>query len=274
MSMDPYTVLGVNKSSTDSQIKNAYKNLAKQHHPDRGGNEAKFKEISSAYEQIKTAEKRQQYDMSQQFGQGNHAFNFNGNAFDMAEMFESFFGGGPRQRWQQRRPRNKNLQISIECTLEEVYKGISKQVKIKETGKTMSIDIPAGIDNGQSIKYPKLGMDQIREAPPGDLLVRVYVKPHARYKRKRLDIHVEETVNCFDAMLGKTIDVATIDGKTIKLKVHPGTQPGTIMRIPEHGMKNVHKQAGHLYIHILVSIPNNLTQKDKDDIRNIGITYS
>ena len=94
------------------------------------------------------------------------------------------------------------------------------------------------------------------------------------YKRKRLDLHVEETVNCFDAMLGKTLDVANIDSKTIKLKVHPGTQPGTIMRIPEHGMKNVHGQAGHLYIHILVSIPNNLTQKDKDDIRNIGITYS
>ena len=75
-------------------------------------------------------------------------------------------------------------------------------------------------------------------------------------------------------MLGKTIDVNNIDGNIIKLKIPSGTQPGTIMRIPEHGMLNVGGAAGHLYIHILVSIPNNLTQKDKDDIRNIGITYS
>ena len=109
--MDPYNTLGVTRNSSDADIKKAYKNLAKKHHPDRGGDEVKFKEVSTAYDQIKTAEKRQQFDIGQRFGQGNHSFNFNGDAFDMAEMFESFFGrgGGPRQRWQQRRPRNKNL---------------------------------------------------------------------------------------------------------------------------------------------------------------------
>ena len=276
MSMDPYNTLGVTRNSSDADIKKAYKNLAKKHHPDRGGDEVKFKEVSTAYDQIKTAEKRQQFDIGQRFGQGNHSFNFNGDAFDMAEMFESFFGrgGGPRQRWQQRRPRNKNLQIAIECTLEDVYQGITKEIKIKETGKNLTINIPRGIDTGQSIKYPGLGLDVVQGAPAGDLLCKIYVKKHPRYKRQRLDLHVEETVNCFDAMLGKTIDVNNIDGNIIKLKIPSGTQPGTIMRIPEHGMLNVGGAAGHLYIHILVSIPNNLTQKDKDDIRNIGITYS
>ena len=272
MTMDPYNTLGVNKDASDKEIKEAFKNLAKTHHPDRGGNEAKFKEINSAYDSIKTAEKRQEYDMAQRFGDGNFSFSTSGDPFDMADMFTSFFGQNIRP--QRRRPTNKNVQIAMECTLEEVYTGTKKEVRIDQLGKTMAIDVPKGIDNGQSIRYKGLGMNNVPAAPPGDLLCKIYLKPHSRYKRQKLDLHVEETINCFDAMLGKTIDVQHLNGSVIKLKIPAGTQPNTVMRIPEHGMSNNTGSQGNLYIHVLVSIPNNLTDKDKDDTRNIGNTYS
>lgn len=273
MAMDPYKTLGVDASATDADIKKAFRKLAVQYHPDRGGDESKFKEINTAYDTIKTADKRQQYDTSKRFGSDGFQFNFNdGQPFDMQDMFTSFFGQNVRP--QRRKPTNKNIQIGLECTLEEVYYGCKKEVTIDQIGKTIAIDVPRGIDNGQSVRYKGLGLNQVPNAPAGDLLCRIYVKKHPRYTRQRLDLHVEESVNCFTAMLGTNIDVHNIDSKVIKLKVPAGTQPGTVMRIPEHGMHGMNGQMGNLYVRINISIPNNLTEKDKNDIRTISETYS
>ena len=274
--MDPYKVLGVDQSASDQDIKQAFRKLAVKYHPDRGGDENKFKEINEAYDKIKTQEKRQQYEASKRFGGDGFNFNFaQGDPFDMQDMFAQFFGDGFRQqRRYQRRPQNRNIQVSLEITLEDSYHGAKKLFNLDQLPKKISVDIPKGIDSGQTIRYKGLGSNTVKDAPPGDLMIKVYVAPHKKFKRSKLDLHVEHTVSCYDAILGTKIIINHIDGTKITVKVPAGTQPGTTMRIPEHGMTNTANQVGHLYVHINVSIPTNLTEKDKDDIRRIAQTYS
>lgn len=274
--MDPYTVLGVDQSASDQDIKQAFRKLAVKYHPDRGGDENKFKEINEAYDKIKTAEKRQQFEASKRFGGDGFNFNFSqGDPFDMQDMFAQFFGDGFRQqRRYSRRPSNKNIQVNLEISLEDSYHGAKKLFNLDQLPKKISVDIPRGIDSGQTIRYKGLGSSEIKEAPAGDLLIKVYVSPHPVFKRSKLDLHMEQTVNCFDAILGTKLVITHLDKSKITLKIPPGTQPGTTMRIPEHGMVNSSNQVGHLYIHINVSIPTSLTEREKDDIRRISETYS
>tara|TARA_A100001011_G_scaffold164606_1_gene173229 strand:+ start:466 stop:1293 length:828 start_codon:yes stop_codon:yes gene_type:complete len=275
MAMDPYQTLGVDQSASDQQIKAAFRKLAVQYHPDRGGDEDKFKEINEAYDKIKTQEKRQQYEASKRFGGDGFNFNFTqGDPFDMQDMFTQFFGEGFANSRRSRRPHNKPIQIAIECTLEDVYYGSKKEIQIDQTGKTMVIDIPQGIDNGQTIRYKGLGMNQIKNAPAGDLLCKIKVKNHPIFYRQKLDLHTEQTVNCFQAILGTKIIFEHIDSKKITLKIPPGTQPGTTMRIPEHGMTGMNRRTGHLYVHVNVAIPTNLKEKDKNEIKSISESYS
>ena len=276
MAMDPYQVLGVDQSASDQDIKQAFRKLAVQYHPDRGGNEDKFKEINEAYDKIKTQEKRQQYEASKRFGGDGFNFNFaQGDPFDMQDMFSQFFGDGFRQsRRYQRRPTNRNIQVSLEISLEDSYYGSKKLFNLDQLPKKISVDIPKAIDSGQTIRYKGLGNNLIKEAPPGDLLIKIYVIPHKVFKRNKLDLHIDQTISCYDAILGTKIIVDHIDQTKITIKVPPGTQPGTTMRIPEHGMTNTNNQVGHLYVHINVSIPTNLTKEDRDDIDRISKKYS
>lgn len=277
MDMDPYTVLGVDQSASDQDIKSAFRKLAVKYHPDRGGDENKFKEINEAYDKIKTQEKRQQYEASKHFGGDGFNFNFQqGDAFDMQDIFSQFFGGDPfsrNRRQYNRNPKNKNLQVNLEISLEEAYKGVKKILKLDQLEKEVSVDIPQGIDTGQTIRYKGLGSSSIKNQPPGDLLIKVYVSPHSRFQRKRLDIHHEASINCFTAITGGYVDVPTIDGKSIKLKIPEGTQPGTTMRITNHGMRQG-SYVGDFFIHVNVSIPKNLKDKDKNDIQRIAESYS
>ena len=155
-----------------------------------------------------------------------------------------------------------------------MYYGCKKEIQSDQTGKTMVIDIPKGIDTGQTIRYKGLGMNVIKNAPPGDLMCKIKVKNHPMFHRQRLDLHTEQTISCFQAILGTKIIFNNIDTKKITLKIPPGTQPGTTMRIPEHGMTGMNKRIGHLYVHVNVAIPTNLKEKDKDDIKSIAESYS
>lgn len=277
MDMDPYTTLGVKSDASDSEIKNAFRKLAVKYHPDRGGDENKFKEINEAYDKIKTPEKRQQYEASKHFGGDGFSFQFNeGDPFDMQDMFSQFFGGSPfgkGRRQYNRQPTNKNLQVNLEITLEESYNGSKKVLKIDQLDQDIAVDIPHGIDSGQSIKYKGLGLRNIKSAPPGDLIIKIYVRPHKIFKRQKLDLHTEISVNCFKAIVGDQVEVPTIDGKTIKLKVPKGTQPGTTMRVTQHGMRQG-SYVGDFFVHINVSIPKTLKEEDRNAIERIAKTYS
>ena len=273
---DPYSTLGVSPESSDQEIKKAFRSLAVKYHPDRGGDENKFKEINEAYDKIKTAEKRQQFEASKRFGGDGFSFSFNQDGGDMQDIFNQFFGGDPfgrQRRPYRRKPTNKNLQINLEMTLEQAYTGIKKTVHIDQLNGEVEINIPKGIDHGQTVRFKGLGLNNVAEAPPGDLLVKIYMQRHPFIVRQKLDLHTEISVNCFEAINGTSKDVRTIDGKIIKLKVAPGTQPGTVMRMARYGMEH-NTRVGDYFVRINVSIPKNLKEEDRDAIRDIGKTYS
>ena len=274
--MDPYQALGVDQSATDQQIKSAFRKLAVQYHPDRGGDENKFKEINEAYDKIKTQEKRQQYEASKRFGGDGFNFNFSqGDPFDMQDVFSQFFGEGFRNsRTYRRQPPNRNIQIGLEATLEDVYYGNAKQVHIDQLNKTIEIKIPKGINTGQSIRYKGLGLHTNQSLPAGDLLCKIHVKPHETFARDGLNLYAETSVNVWDAINGTTVQMPTIEGKQLTIKVPQGTQPGNVMKVAEHGLINAGGRVGDYFIKINVSIPKNLTKEDRDDIDRISKKYS
>jgi curved DNA-binding protein len=275
MDMDPYTTLGVNQSASDQDIKKAFKDLAKKYHPDRGGDEAKFKEINEAYDKIKTADKRQQFEASKHFGGDGFRFDFGGDGFDptnVQDIFNQFFGQGARTY--RRQSPNKNIQINLEVSLEDVYTGITKRIHIDQTGKDIDIKIPRGIAHGQSIRYNGLGMSTNRNMPTGDLMCRIYIANHPLFVRDGLNLYAEKSISVWNAINGTTIQMPTIDGKNISIKIPPGTQPGNVMKIPQHGMINTSGRYGDYFVKINVSIPKNLTKEDRDDIQRISQKYS
>ena len=273
---DPYQLLGVNEQSSDQDIKSAFRKLAVKYHPDRGGDENKFKEINEAYDKIKTQEKRQQYETSKRFGGDGFNFNFaQGDPFDMQDMFSQFFGDGFRQtRTYRRQPPNRNIQIAIEVTLEDVYYGTTKQVQIDQIKKTIEIKIPKGINNGQSIRYKGLGMHTNKSMPAGDLLCKVHIQPHQTFARDGLNLYAETSVSVWNAINGTSVQMPTIEGKTLTIKIPPGTQPGNVMKVAEHGLVNASDRVGDYFIKINVAIPKNLTKEDRDDIDRISKKYS
>jgi len=275
--MDPYTVLGVDQSASDQDIKQAFRKLAVKYHPDRGGDENKFKEINEAYDKIKTEEKRQQFEASKRFGGDGFNFNFSqGDPFDMQDMFSQFFGGDPFSRGRRsynRQPTNKNIQVNLEITLLEAFHGAKKFFNLDQLPNKVTIDIPPGVDSGQTIRYKGLGTKDIKNQPPGDLLVKIQIIPHPDFKRNKLDLHTETSVSAFEAIIGTTKEIKTVDGISIKLKIPAGTQPNTTMRIPQHGMRNG-VYVGDFYVHVNVSIPKNLTEEDKNAIKQFAKTYS
>ena len=274
--MDPYQSLGVDQSATDQQIKSAFRKLAVLYHPDRGGDENKFKEINEAYDKIKTQEKRQQYEASKRFGGDGFNFNFSqGDSLDMQDMFAQFFGDGFRQSKNYRRqPPNRNIQIGIEITLEDVFYGNSKQVQIDQINKGIEIKIPKGIASGQSIRYKGLGLQNNPNMPAGDLLCKVHVKQHELFARDGLNLYAEKSVSVWDAINGTTVQMPTIEGKNLTVKVPQGTQPGNVMKVAEHGLINAGGRVGDYFIKINVAIPKNLTKEDRDDIDRISKKYS
>ena len=261
----PYQTLGVQETANDQEIKKAYKKLAMQHHPDRGGDAKKFQEISEAYESVKSEDKRQQLKMQQKFG-GNFQYRSQPFGFDIFEQFEDMFGGAP---FQQRRPRrNRNMSITVPIKLEEAFHGIKKQISVQlGSGKrqVVDLDIPAGVNNGMTLSYKGLGDDQVKGLPPGDLQVRLQINKHPRWERKANDLYTATQINAFEAMLGTKIAINTLDGKSLKATVSPGTQPGTYIRLPNEGFPIIKtKTRGHMFIRIDISIPSNLTQEQKE----------
>jgi curved DNA-binding protein len=268
--MDPYSTLGIDKNASDKDIKTAFKNLAKTHHPDRGGDETKFKQVNEAYQQIKNPEARERYNQEQMFGNSN-GFNFNFQDGDMGgfdDLINSFFGGGGTGF--RRSIKNKNIQISMRVTLEEVYKGNKKRIQIDQLGKSVDIAIPKAIQSGQTIRYKGLGFYTVKNAPPGDLMCKIYVDDHPYFIREGMNLYAEHSITCWEAISGCSINVNTIDGKKFNLKVPTATQPGTVMKIAEHGMMHPNSRMGDFFVRINVSIPQNLTEEQMNVIRDIA----
>ena len=276
-----YDILGVTEDASKDTIRKAFKEIAKKEHPDRGGDESKFKEANEAYDTLKDSKKRQEYDTIRKFGQpgtgGN--FSFRSGDFFGENIFEEFFsgfGGGSFSRGRSFRPRpqaNKSVNVRMAVSIKEAMTQMEKTISYKlPSGKEefATVKIPAGIQHGVTFKYKGMGDDTIKNMPRGDLLVQMSVLDSDGFTRKGNDLHTSKTISCFDAIRGCDIQLKTLLGTTIKVKVPAGTQPGTLINCKGQGMP-VHKTLnirGNLYVKIMVLIPQ-LSQGDLKKIKDL-----
>jgi curved DNA-binding protein len=265
---DYYNILGVDKNSSADDIKRAYRKLAAQHHPDRGGDTAKFQEIQAAYSTLSDPQKRAEYDNPPQPMGGFH-FQQGGMPPGFQDIFEQFgdpFSGFFAQR---RVQRNKNINIQSSITLEESFFGKELIATITlPSGKEQLIEvkIPAGIADGTTLRLSGLGDDSVPNLPRGDMHLTIKVQPHQIFQRHGDDLVTNLNINCVDAMLGKTILVDTIDRKTLEIKINPGTQPGQILAANGHGMPKMsdNRFRGRMLININITIPRDLSDQQKN----------
>jgi curved DNA-binding protein len=274
--MDYYSTLGLQRGASDDDIKKAYRKLAMKHHPDRGGDQAKFKEISTAYEALSNPEKRRIIDMGGDpnaqpgaggFNQGPFEFHFGTeNLNDLFGNFGFGFGQRPMQR-------NKSLNINVEVTLEEVLTGKELNAEVGMPGgvkKIINISIPPGVESGQQIRYEGMGDNSIRNLRPGDLIVSIFIRPHTRFFRDGSSLICEQNISVWDAILGTTISLTTLDNKQLDITIPPGTQPETVMSCNGYGLPNIRsRQRGNLLIKIKINIPKNISPELVNTIQQI-----
>ena len=273
---DLYNILGVDRSANPEEIKRAYRKLAAQHHPDRGGDTKKFQEIQAAYDTLGDPEKKAAYDNPQpQMG----GFHFHGNGFPpgFEDIFAQFSNGSPFDAMFGRRQpqRNKNLSIHTKVTLEEAYVGKDLIATIKlPSGREQLIEIkiPPGIQNGTTLRLGGIGDDSIPNIPRGDIHLTIEVLPHNIFNRQGDDLSMQVSIDCIEAMLGVTKKINTIDGKTLEIAIRPGTQPDQILAIQGYGMPNMNDNRfkGRMLITVKVTIPSNLTDAQKDILKHFA----
>ena len=280
--MDYYSTLGVNRNATEDDIKKAYRKMAMKHHPDRGGNETTFKQISEAYEILSDPQKKQMVDMgvdpkAQQHGhrQQQNPFEFHFNTGNFEDVFSNFgFGGGGPFGFGGRQPqRNKTININVDLSLEDVLQGKELDAELAVPNgkkKVINISIPAGIEGGQQIRYQGMGDNAMPGIPPGDLIVNIRVMPHPVFRREGDSLVVEKDISVWDALLGCDLTLQTLDGKSLNITVPPGTQPETVLSCRNEGIPNMrNRQRGNLLIKIKVVVPRNLTASQLASIENL-----
>ena len=276
--MDYYKTLGVNRNASQSDIKRAFKKQAMKHHPDKGGDPKQFQQLNEAYEVLGNEQKKSQYDMfgttNQQTG-GARTWEFRTDSFpdDIGDVFNQFFGGG-RSPFGQRQSfrKNRDIIIQTEINLEDVLKGKDLIATYRLTnGKEQSVNInlPAGVDNNTTIKFPSLGDDYHSNAPRGDLLVRVRIKRHPKWNRDGPNLHTIEKVNVFDLTIGTKKEITTLDGKKLNISIPKATQPGTVLSITEQGLPMRGGRRGNIYLTIQADIPNITDQNILNKIKGI-----
>lgn len=258
---DFYTILGVDKTASADEIKRAYRKLASQHHPDKGGDTEKFKEIEEAYRTLGDADKRTQYDNPSPFGtrpgggwqQAGPNFNFN----DIFEMF----GARVNPHQQQQRA---TVRIQLWISIEDVAQGGPRTVALStHAGSTaVEINIPKGVEDGDLVRYPLVG--------PGrtDVLATFRIKPDVRWERHGADIITDQVIMIWDLVLGTTITLTTVSNSTVEVTVPPGTQPGTVLRLRSHGLP--HKgssQMGDMLVRVQTRLPANISDDLREQIR-------
>lgn len=280
---DYYKILEIPKSASQDDVKKAYRKLARKYHPDLNLNskdaERKFKEINEANEVLSNAENRKKYD---QYGKDwKHADAFEeqkkqqqqsrqntGQQFrqedsgDFSDFFESMFGRQESQN-RQTRFRGQDLNAALQFKLTDVYK-TQKQV-ITVNNKNIRITIPAGIENGQTIKIAGHGAPGINGGPNGDLYITFQIENDTPFKRDGDNLYKNEEIDLYTALLGGDIVVETFDGK-VKLKVAPETQSGKTVKLKGKGFP-VYKQEntyGDLFINYQVKLPTQLSEEEKE----------
>lgn len=281
--MTYYDTLGVSKTASQDEIKKAYRKLAMKHHPDKGGDEHKFKEISVAYDTLSDPQKRAEYD---QMLMGGSQIRFN-NMNDFADMqdifgniFGAHFGPGFANFNQQRQRRNRDLNIRCTISFKDSFTGKDLEATFPlPNGKkeTVIINVPPGIETGQTMQYRGLGDNSLPDMPRGNLNVSVIVQPDPKFARRGDDICTTVEIDAIEAMVGCVKEVETVDGKKLQIKIRPGIEHGGEYSATGMGFQNPRlRRTGNLIIIIVVKVPaiDNETMKKKlleirDELNNI-----
>jgi len=282
--IDYYKQLGIEKTSTQNDIKKAYRKLARKYHPDLNPNdkeaEKKFKEINEANEVLSNEENRKKYD---QYGKDwMHAEAFektrkqeqqnqsarqrqSSNDFSESEysdFFESMFGGGA-SRGRNVKFKGQDLSAELHLELNDVYETHKRTLTVN--GKNIRLTIPAGIEDGQTIKLKDYGGKGLNGGPNGDLIIKFVITNQTKFKRDKEHLYTTQNIDLYMALLGGEMTIDTFSGK-VKLKVMPETQNGTKVKLKGKGFPIYKKEGefGDLYITYNIMLPINLTEKEKE----------
>lgn len=283
--IDYYKVLEIDKKASEAEIKKAFRKLARKYHPDVNPNnkeaEKKFKEINEANEVLGNPENRKKYDaygenwkhiaeyekanQSQTYynqSQPHEDFTSYGrDADDYSDFFESLFGNRNKSRSNMHQYKGNDFTTELHLDLNDVYTTHKRTLNIN--GENIRFTIPAGIENGQTIKIAGHGGKGIGGGPKGDLYITFSIQNHPDFKRDKDNLYSTVTIDLYKAVLGGEITISTFDGKA-KLNIAPGTQNGTKLKLKGKGFP-VYKKEGHfgdLYITFQVNIPTKLTSKE------------
>ncbi|MFO7622613.1 MAG: J domain-containing protein [Bacteroidales bacterium] len=284
--IDYYKILGIDKKATISDIKKAYRKLARKYHPDLNPNDAdakkNFQQINEANEVLSDPEKRKKYDkygkdwqhaeqfenakqhqeQSSDFGGYNYSRAQSGT--DFSDFFESMFGGSANAgRSRQVKFRGEDYNAQLQLNLTDAYRTHKQTLTVN--GRNIRITIPAGIENGQTIKIAGHGGPGINGGPNGDLYITFSIADHPGFKRLGNDLYTQADLELYTAVLGGEVTLKTLNGK-VRLKVKPETQNGGRVKLKGKGFPVYKKdgQFGDLYITYTVKIPTSLTEKQKE----------
>lgn len=267
---DYYSILGVQQSASQEEIKRAFRSLASKHHPDKGGDTATFQKIQEAYAVLGDPEKRQEYHNPRV--RTNEFHSFNDIPPEFREIFANFNFDNLFQHNRVRK--NKTLNFEIKITLKEAFQGKTSLLSILlPSGKEQVIEvkIPPGIRNGGIIRLVGMGDDSIPTQPRGDLHLTVQILDDHSFERIDDTLIKNIDINCFEAILGKTLTIQTIDDKTLEINVPAGIQHGQTLSIQGYGMPNVRdpRMRGKLLLNINIKIPTNLDQTQLNLIKQL-----
>lgn len=302
--MDYYKLLGVGKTASPEEIKKAYRKLALKHHPDRNkGNkeaEEQFKKISEAYAVLSDKEKRQQYDTvgsagfqqrySQEdifrnadlgdilrefginFGGGRATFRSSGMGGGFEEMFRQPGAGGRAGHGfqdfrQQQQVKGNDLSLELPITLGEVLTGAEKTISLGRgaVAEKVSVKIPAGIESGKKLRISGKGSPSPMGGPPGDLYLLIRVEPHPLFTRDGAHLTMDLQIPYSAAVLGAEVEVPTLEGKQLKVKVPSGCQPQAKLRLRKHGLPDSPGGTrGDLLVRIMVAVPKALSEEQRE----------
>jgi curved DNA-binding protein len=295
---DYYEALGVPRDASNEDIRRAYRQLAREYHPDvnkEPGAEDRFKEISEAYEVLRDPEKRERYDRlgsnwragqdvssspgfeeyfrdRDQGGYQDVRVDF-GDGADFSELFEGLFGargrggggGGGRRRRGGFSQRGGDREAVLELDLEEAARGGRRRLTLGD-GREYEVDIPPGVRDGQTIRLPGEGGQGVGGGPPGDLLLRVRLRPHPRFRFRGDDLEVDVPVAPWEAALGAQVEVPTLDG-TAKVKVPSGSSCGRRLRLRGAGLGG-----SDLYAVVKIVVPKKLSKRERELFQQLADT--
>lgn len=269
---NPYEVLGLAQSATQAEIKAAYRNLAKELHPDVNPGdtivEQRFKEVTAAYDMLSNDEKRAQFDRGEINPDGSprmdrsfHRGYQGAGAADFEDIVADLFGR--RRRPQQ--SKGKSVTYSIRVPFLEATRGGVQRLRLHD-GKTVEVNVPPATSDGDSLRLKGKGMPGAGGGPNGDAFVEIQVDPHPHFVREGLDIRIDVPITLTEAVLGAKVNVPTIKG-TVAVSVPAGSSSGRVLRLKGRGLSKS-GQVGDEFVRLLIHLPEKMDSKLKDFVRS------